>query len=329
MRMSRPTARLMLVAWTGTLATALVYLALGVALDDARAGYSPSLLLGLAALAGAVVAGLVAAVVVPLGARRQGEIENEVRHAVVDTVLRLGPARLLRERAGRIVSTATDAGERVGLNRGTFSGPALASVTSPVVVTAMIAFLDRSTALWLLAAAILPPLVIGAFQKVFRTASANYRQASRRLAAAFLDSIQGLTTLRLLRAGETRAHELDAASQEVRRAVMRMLLGNQLVIRWRIPCSGSPSSASAPGSRPAASPRTGSLPGRASPWCCSPPCCWTRSTGSASSSTSRWPAGQRIVRCRRSSPGPTNSPPAPTWPRPRWTPRGSRSRSIP
>lgn len=225
------TRRTVIVAWAATTATAIVYLLLGGVLDDALAGRHPAATTLLAGLAAALLAGLASAHVLRTGARRQGRIESEIRRAVVATVLDLGPANLTREQTGKVVSTATDAGERVGLNRGTFVAPALASVTSPVLILAIVAaVIDWRTALWLLIAIPVAPLAIGGFQMLFRKSSAAYRVSSRRLAASFLDSIQGLTTLRLLGAGERRAHELARASEDVRRKVMRMLFGNQMVI---------------------------------------------------------------------------------------------------
>lgn len=224
-------ARTIAVAWAATLATAGVFLVVGTLLDDALEGRTPGaepLVLGLAL---AVVAGIAQGWVVREGAHRQADIESEARRAVVRTVTDLGPAALVGERTGRIVSTATDAGERVGINRGTFVAPAIASVTSPLIVLVVVAvMLDVRTALLLLPAVPLAPVVVGGFQRLFQRSSTDYRKASRRLAASFLDSIQGLTTLRLLGAGERRALELAAAAERVRRAVMRMLLGNQLII---------------------------------------------------------------------------------------------------
>lgn len=231
--MNNPSAtrRTVAVAWSATLATAVVYLILGSVVDDAHAGREPSTTALLTGLAAALLAGLAAAQVLRTGARRQAEIEDEIRHAVVTTVLDLGPANLTSEQTGKVVSTATDAGERVGLNRGTFVAPTLASVTSPALVLAIVAAtIDWRTALWLLVAIPVAPLAVGGFQMLFRKSSAAYRVSSRRLAASFLDSIQGLTTLRLLGAGERRARELASASEDVRRKVMRMLFGNQMVI---------------------------------------------------------------------------------------------------
>lgn len=231
MRISRATLRTIGIAWLATLGTAVGYLMLGLGLDQIREGRAPevsTLVIGLAAVA---FAGFAGRWVVREGARRQAQIESEVRHDVVATVFRLGPTAMVGQRTGRIVSTATDAGERVGLNRGTFVAPTIASITSPVLVLALVAAtIDLSAALWLLLAFPIAPLAVGGFQRLFKNSSANYRNSTRQLTAAFLDSIQGLTTLRLLGAGRKRAADLAEAAEDVRLKVMKMLLGNQLVI---------------------------------------------------------------------------------------------------
>lgn len=219
------------VSWVGTLGLVVVYLVLGRALDDVLGGRSPGGGLLAAGLAGAVVAGVASWRVVAAGARHAASTESRLRRSVVAQVFALGPAERTRERTGRVVSTATDAAERVATYRGTFLGPALASVTGPVVVLVVVALVLDARAAGLLAIAVPGvPLVVGGFSGAFAKASAAYRDSARRTSAAFLDAIQGLTTLRLLGAGKRRARELAAASEDLRRSVMRLLAGNQLVI---------------------------------------------------------------------------------------------------
>jgi ABC-type transport system involved in cytochrome bd biosynthesis fused ATPase/permease subunit len=224
-------ARTVVLSWLGTLGLALVYLVIGHVLDGVLAGDAPgagALALG---LLGAAVAGVTSWRVVTSGAREAAATETRLRRSVVGQVFALGPAERTRERTGRVVSTATDAAERVGTFRGTFLGPTLGSFTGPVVVLVVVAtVLDPASAGWLAIAVPGVPLVIGGFQRLFAGASAAYRDSARRTSAAFLDAIQGLTTLRLLGAGTRRARELADVSERLRRSVMRMLAGNQLVI---------------------------------------------------------------------------------------------------
>lgn len=230
--MSRgPLVRTVVVSWIGTLGLASVYLALGGALDSVRAGVAPGAGALVLSLVGAAVSAVAAWWVVSAGARDAAGTETRLRRAVVAQVFALGPAERTRERTGRVVSTATDAAERVGTFRGTFLGPTIASVTGPVLVLVVVALALEPVSAGLLAIAVPGvPLVVGGFQRLFSGASSAYRDSARRTSAAFLDAIQGLTTLRLLGAGQRRARELAAASEELRRSVMRLLAGNQMVI---------------------------------------------------------------------------------------------------
>ena len=63
-----------------------------------------------------------------------------------------------------------------------------------------------------------------------RRSSARSRAQRFRLAAEYLDAIQGLTTLTLARAARRRAADLRRAGEDNRRAVMGLLAGNQFVI---------------------------------------------------------------------------------------------------
>lgn len=220
-----------LVTWLATIALAVVYLVLGRALDAIRAGRDLAAGEMVLAVAAALVAGVATAWVARAAAGRQAQVEQTLRYRVMRAFLAAGPPDVTRVATGRLVSTATDATERVGAYRGSFLGPAVASVTVPVVVLVVVGVaIDPLTALVLAVVVPVAPAIIIGFQRLFRASSAAYRVSSRRLAGAFLDAIQGLTTLRLLGAGERRARELAAASEQVRQAVMRLLRGNQVVI---------------------------------------------------------------------------------------------------
>jgi ABC-type multidrug transport system fused ATPase/permease subunit len=143
----------------------------------------------------------------------------------------LGAAERTRERTGRIVSTATDGVERAAAYRATFLAPMIGSLAVPLAVLSIIGFaVDGLSALLLAIALPAIPLTLGAFQAVFRRVSARYRASSRAASAQFLDAIQGLGTLRLLGAGREMGHRLAGAAEDVRRHVMRLLAGNQVVL---------------------------------------------------------------------------------------------------
>jgi ATP-binding cassette subfamily C protein CydD len=178
-----------------------------------------------------VVAGLAAWAVPFLSARDQAADEAAERHRIIRHVFRLGAAQRSRERTGSIVSTATDGIERAAAYRGTFLGPMIGSMTAPLLVLAMMGwFLDWTVAGWTAIALPVIPLALGGFQAAFRGVSRRYRENGRVFAAKFLDAIQGLPTLRLMNADKAQGRELTKAAEELRRHVMRLLAGNQVML---------------------------------------------------------------------------------------------------
>ena len=159
------------------------------------------------------------------------EQEGAIRNRLLDHLFALGPARAAESRSGASVSLLTDGAERVALYRQTFLAPTVAACLSPALVLVLLAAtVDWAPAAVLMIAVVLVPgAIIGLHSKV-RRSSAKSRAQRFRLAAEYLDAIQGLTTLTLARAARRRAADLRRAGEDNRRAVMGLLAGNQLVI---------------------------------------------------------------------------------------------------
>ncbi|MDR1294104.1 MAG: ABC transporter ATP-binding protein/permease [Bifidobacteriaceae bacterium] len=215
----------------GGCALAVCYLTLGEAFDAVRGGVRPAER-DYAVMAGTVIVAALAAWGVPaLAGRDQPREEHRERAAVVRHIFALGAAERTRERAGRIVSTATDGVERAAAYRGTFLAPMIGSLAVPLaVLTILGAAVDPVSALVLAIALPAIPATLGVFQSIFRKVSSAYRASSRAASAQFLDAIQGLGTLRLLGAHWDMGRGLAGAAEDVRRHVMRLLAGNQLVL---------------------------------------------------------------------------------------------------
>ncbi|WP_051196421.1 ABC transporter ATP-binding protein/permease [Jonesia quinghaiensis] len=189
-------------------------------------GFGGWLAIALAALAASLTA--VGVWVTTAGTARE---EAQVRTRIVSHILDVGPVSRASDRSGAIVASATDGAERVAAYRMGFVGPSLASVVSPVLVVVVIAlFIDWVTALILLVLIPVIPAAIYGFQKAFRQVSGRSRAQRQALAADYLDALQGLTTLRLMRAARWMQERLAAAGERNRRSVMRLLAVNQVVI---------------------------------------------------------------------------------------------------
>ena len=183
------------------------------------------------AAAAAVVAAAGQLMVEAIARSGAAEQEGAIRTRLLDHLFVLGPARAAESRSGASVSLLTDGAERVALYRQTFLAPTVAACLSPALVLVLLAAtVDWAPAAVLMIAVVLVPgAIIGLHSKV-RRSSAKSRAQRFRLAAEYLDAIQGLTTLTLARAAHRRAADLRRAGEDNRRAVMGLLAGNQLVI---------------------------------------------------------------------------------------------------
>ena len=157
--------------------------------------------------------------------------EAHLRRLTLAHLLGLGPARAADVRSGATASLLTDGAERVALYRQTFLAPTLAAAAAPLLVLIeLAAFVDVVPALVLAAAVIVVPVFIAWCHSRLRASSSDSRRARMRLAAEYLDAIQGLRTLTLARAAERTSARLRLEGESNRRAVMGLLAGNQLVI---------------------------------------------------------------------------------------------------
>ena len=157
--------------------------------------------------------------------------ETHLRRLTLAHLLGLGPARAADVRSGATASLLTDGAERVALYRQTFLAPTLAAAAAPLLVLIELATaVDVVPALVLGLTVVVVPAFIALAHSRLRASSSGSRQARTRLAAEYLDAIQGLRTLTLARAAERTSARLRLAGETNRRAVMGLLAGNQLVI---------------------------------------------------------------------------------------------------
>ncbi|MDU0349790.1 ABC transporter transmembrane domain-containing protein, partial [Actinomyces sp. MRS3W] len=179
-----------------------------------------------AALIGALCAAAVHFTAQASAATQEGAMRRQVLAHLFD----LGPAQA-SARSGATVTLLTDGAERVAAYRQTFLVPTIAAVLSPLLVLVVAGVvIDPLSALVLAIAFVAVPACIVFLHRRLRRSSSGSRAQRMRLAAEYLDAIQGLTTLVLARAVARRAADLAAFGEANRRAVMRLLAGNQLVI---------------------------------------------------------------------------------------------------
>lgn len=217
------------VTWVQTVAMAGVFLAVGRAIDLSAAGGEalPAVIAIVACVAVAAAASYADA---SHSARSQARAEQKVRAAVVDSVFR-GGVVAARSRSGALLSLATTAVEKGSHYRAAFLGPVIGALTTPVIVLIVTAVtVDPLVAGVLALTLVVVPVVIMGAQRLVRRTGSSHRREQARLTAAFLQAVQGLTTLVAARAAERVEKSLAEQGERYRRGLMRVLAVNQILI---------------------------------------------------------------------------------------------------
>ena len=216
--------------WCIAIVNALFLILVGKAMDDVINDRALGLTLTLL-LVTVLVRGLLSWWIPLGGAKAAGVLELDMREKVFRSVIAQGAPVRSQEQTGRIVNTGTQSVELSSTYYATFLGPIIGSMTTPIVVLFVIGiFIDVRTALTLALIVVLIPLTVGLFQRAFQKVSDDYTAQSSKLSAQFLDAIQGLATLKLFNQGKAYGATLAAAAEQVRLSIMRLLLGNQVVL---------------------------------------------------------------------------------------------------
>jgi ABC-type multidrug transport system fused ATPase/permease subunit len=153
-----------------------------------------------------------------------------VRDLMYGHALRLGPAVLDKKRTGELVNTAVDGMDWIELFYGVYFVQFVVGIATPVVLCVVIGVIDWVVGLAVVASIPLTPLFIGMMTKKFREVSDRYAEVNNRQSAQFLDSLQGMTTLKMFNLGKARGQKIRQETEEQRVETMKLLLVNQVMI---------------------------------------------------------------------------------------------------
>lgn len=213
-----------LVAGLATIpATIALYVVLGQAVDAALAGENlvrqwPAVLAVLVLLK----AGL--AWLFRTGQfRASSEAKLNVRDQIYKQVVKLGPGLLGERRTGEIANTATEGVEYLDYYFSVYFVQIWVAIAIPVFLCAAIFWIDWVVGLWMLAGVPLTPLFVGSSARGFRRISKQNEAVKNRNSAQYLDSIQGMATLKMFNEGERRGQEMEAGNEVQRKLTMKLL----------------------------------------------------------------------------------------------------------
>jgi ATP-binding cassette subfamily C protein CydCD len=220
--------RIALAAFVGLLAVPVSMLRLtltGQTMAKAFSGQPFESLLGVLAL----IAGLI--VVRALLQLARDEISNataalmkaRVRGQLYNQILRLGAGHFDQRRTGDAVLALVDGVEQLDPFFGQYIPQLIVAMLSPVLIFGFMAFLDLPTAVIFLVFALISLFGPAAFHRMNSRASLAFRRDQVATAADFLDSIQGLATLKAFGQSRQRGRQLADRARYLYRSTMKVL----------------------------------------------------------------------------------------------------------
>ena len=155
--------------------------------------------------------------------RASSEAKLNVRDRIYQQVVRLGPGLLGKRRTGEIANTATGGVEYLDYYFGVYFVQLWVAMAIPIFFVAVIFWIDWVVGLWMIAGIPLTPLFVGLSARGFRRISARSKEVDNRNSAQYLDSIQGMTTLKMFNQAQRRGKQMEADNEIQRRVTMKLL----------------------------------------------------------------------------------------------------------
>jgi len=155
-------------------------------------------------------------------------VQARLRQAIYDQVVALGPAHFTRSRTGDVLVSMVEGVQQLEVYFGQYLPQLAVAALTPVLIFAFVATLDLPIALVLLGAALVTLLAPALWHREDRRASRARSKAYSAFAAEFLDSIQGLATLKAFGQSAARLAMLETRGWELFRSTMWVLGTNTL-----------------------------------------------------------------------------------------------------
>ncbi len=156
------------------------------------------------------------------------KVQLTLRSLLFDKIVALGPAYFGFTRSGEVTTSLVEGIEQLEVYFGQYLPQLLIGFLTPLAIFVCIAFLDLPVACVLLVSALATLIAPSGFQKWDSRNSLARSKAYRDYAAEFLDSIQGLATLKAFGQSEARGEILAEKAREIFRRTMWVLATNSL-----------------------------------------------------------------------------------------------------
>lgn len=155
--------------------------------------------------------------------RASVDVKRVLREKIFDKLLRLGSSYNEQIATSQVVQLATEGVEQLETYFGKYIPQLFYSLLAPVTLFVVLAFVSVKAAAVLLICVLLIPVSIVAVQKFAKKLLNKYWGIYTELGDSFLENLQGLTTLKIYKADEMKAGQMDEEAQRFRNVTMKVL----------------------------------------------------------------------------------------------------------
>jgi ABC-type multidrug transport system fused ATPase/permease subunit len=155
-------------------------------------------------------------------------VQIVLRRTIYEKIAALGPGAVGRQRSGALTLSLIDGVEQLETYFGQFLPQFLISLLSPILIFAVIAFIDLPVAGVMLLFALIALFAPALWHKFDVARSLDRQRAYATFAAEFLDSIQGLATLKAFGQSKARGDHLEGEARTLFQRTMWVLATNVL-----------------------------------------------------------------------------------------------------
>lgn len=154
------------------------------------------------------------------------DVKRVLRHRIYEKLLRLGPSYSKRVATAEVVQLSVEGCEQLETYFGQYLPQLFSAILAPI--TLFVALLLMAPAAWpaalvLLVFVPLIPLVIVLVRRTAKGVLSSYWDEYMSLGDSFLESLQGLTTLKIYQADKARHEVMDEEAERFRAVTMRVL----------------------------------------------------------------------------------------------------------
>lgn len=152
------------------------------------------------------------------------DVKNILRNKIFDKLERIGSNYSESVSTAEVVQMTTEGVEQLEIYFGQYLPQFFYSMIAPITLFAVISFISVKVATILLICVPLIPVSIVMVQKFAKKLLGRYWNTYTSLGDSFLENLQGLTTLKIYKADEYKAKEMDEEATKFRRITMKVLV---------------------------------------------------------------------------------------------------------